>query len=850
MIKGRKNVNFRTFDPVDVLKNKKWVPPKVLDPTEKHNSLCELCNRAIGQRHTENDLLCLYCNVSVHRSCLFNDSNQLLLSLPLNLTKDIQESAIVACKQPENVDFGSWTCFYCIDSIKESRRVFELHINTAKNIKTLIAAQSTIAKYWRRWRDRRTYLRIYRVALTIQIWYRLKRNKVLFLKRKMEKLRPVVITIDCCENLTICQDKTTSTGPAKSSKQAVANYYIVATAIEMVDGVEEQRWSESSPIHALLVPLAPVSTRASFHQSKELICNFNHDITLAGVSGHQIIALTVLQKGQKRDFVLGQTSLQLSHHHLWKRGGSFKRNLEEAKHLLQDKNGLDLKHDYSTTPQGTISFKLSVFPGMQAECGHVHAPPLDDYIRALHKIPPSMAFFIQHHHGTGTAERRNSMSSMSASFSHASSSQEGEEGEGALGHAVPLTAAAVKEAAEAAAAAIMGNLPSPAAAAEVKMPILPKPADAVDPLQFSKKKLWVSLMKGAVHIYSHFGGPLSLVLNLIHFDYSIQYSSDGSHMAFSLHRLGFPSFHFAPLDKADFVRWKCALICGLRYVIAPVAPFDMDAFVQDVGKVNKVLRQQKLYLQSHPPRTAHSHGHHHHDSHHHHHQHHQNESHHHHHLHHESHHNAHNHHESHHTLAPSHVESAGTTAAATAALEHSNATHPVRRNSFCPSRRVSKVAPLRRSSVSGSLSGTDQLSPSATQPVLHRSRSSSFAMNGGGVGEPQASVEQGTALGSLAPLPPQRHRSRLLNSLLPFHTLNGVGEEEGHTSEEQARSDQLEALLENVGQGKPSEAFALKSALSDMNELDDLIADDHFTSKAQSFAGRLLLSAVEGKLKA
>jgi hypothetical protein len=164
--------------------------------------------------------------------------------------------------------------------------------------------------------------------------------------------------------------------------------------LEYCQGSDIQKWSDFSNTYSInTLPTGNTKTNPINATTISSI-PVNSEHILPGVSGQHFITLSVIQKGIKRDFFLGQVQLNLNEDYLWKRGGSFTANLEDVKFLCKDKNGQEIKFDYSATPQGSITFQLDVFHGMNAECGHVLGVAIEDYIRALNKLPPSIGSFI------------------------------------------------------------------------------------------------------------------------------------------------------------------------------------------------------------------------------------------------------------------------------------------------------------------------------------------------------------------------------------------------------------------------------------------------------------------------
>ena len=517
---------------------KSWIQPKPFDLTMYHNTLCEFCGGMVGTRNSDCTLMCMYCNVSVHKMCLWN----------------IRKSFLMDNSHPMN---GSWICMYCIDSLDDSKRIFEKERENATSMKSMIKSQIVIAKYWRRMRCRRAYLIIYKVILKIQIWFRLKKRKSTFLLKKLEKLRVMKINIESAEEILICTGKSSSNSPM-AIKSVPNSYYAI---VAVVDTLGNQKWLE-------------ISSTVTFPSVSKLTCHssisFHSEHVLAGVSGSQLITVSVIQKGPRRDFFLGQVCLDLHLDHLWKKGGHLKCELAHLEHSIKDKNGQDIKFDYSYPPQGTLKVHLTVFNGMKAECGSVVGVPLEDFIRSINKLPSSSAFLF-HRKSLSSSEKSNhKASSSSSSASTASSSFSG-----------------------------VASADEGPPKQEIKLPVQSSADASSIAMSLSKKKLWIAILEGFLYIYSQYGGPLKLILNIAQFDYSMQPYHNGT--LFSLMKFGYPTFHFQPVEKADFVRWKCALICGFRYALDPQGGFDMDQLIDDIVKViaanDQNQRHQQLLLQ-------------------------------------------------------------------------------------------------------------------------------------------------------------------------------------------------------------------------------------------------------------
>eukprot|EP01036_Dinobryon_divergens_P039374 gene39374-51890_t len=183
-MKRIKPINLRNINPEEILR-RKWTQPKPLNPTIHHNTLCEFCSGLVGGRNSDCTLMCIYCNVVVHKNCLMIKRRSFLSPASIN----------------DHIDKTCWVCFYCIESLHDSEMKFEQEQSAAKNYQIMVKAQTVIAKYWRRRMERKRYLGIYKVVLKLQVWFQLRRKRRFFMQRKLEKLRVIKITIENAENL-------------------------------------------------------------------------------------------------------------------------------------------------------------------------------------------------------------------------------------------------------------------------------------------------------------------------------------------------------------------------------------------------------------------------------------------------------------------------------------------------------------------------------------------------------------------------------------------------------------------------------------------------------------------------
>ena len=268
-----KIVNLKHISPEEVLK-RKWIHPKPLNPTVHHNTLCEFCSGLVGGRNSDCTLMCIYCNVVVHRNCLLSTKKQLFSPNVKTIRK---------------INSKSWVCFYCIESLDNSKMIFDREQNTAKNYQIMVGAQIIIAKYWRRRMERRRYLNICKVVLKLQVWFRLRKKRRIYLQRKLEKLRVIKRTIEHAENVLVCTEKASS---PKAERATAISYYVVIAVVDKTRGLCTQSWHDLSAI---------TSFSANSKLTQYPTVPFHSQHVLPGVSALQTITMSVIQKG-KRDF--------------------------------------------------------------------------------------------------------------------------------------------------------------------------------------------------------------------------------------------------------------------------------------------------------------------------------------------------------------------------------------------------------------------------------------------------------------------------------------------------------------------------------------------------------------------
>ena len=545
----KKSNYFNRIDPKEVLA-RRWTQPKLLKTTFNHSNFCELCSGiVICTGNSDQSLMCMYCQVSIHKSCLLNGGRSFSLDL-------------------EGRNDEQWICFHCIDSLENSRKSFRVQMQSAKNFQCMVASQIIIAKYWRRMRGLRKYRSVYKILLRLQGWYRLRKIRNTFLQQRLEKRRVIKVSIASAENMIICCD--TYNKCASKDKILLSSYYIIVAAVDQSGCTFQQTWQNTSPVVTI-----SANSKLLQHPSIE----FNSEHWLPGVSGLDLITVSVIQKGSVKDFFLGQVCVDLSVNELWLNGGSFKEALVEKLFVIK-KVGMDAQYGYPPQPQGQLNFHVHVFNGLATECGYVLGSPSEDYVRVLQKLPPASAFlFSTSAMAMASATSRRGadiVKAVSASSSKANT-DESTENKQAL--------------------AVVCNRD------QIKLPV-GKPFDEmITVISSLKKKLWMAMVDGYILIYHHCGGPLRLILSISQFEYSIQSNPKGK--VFSFHKFSYPSFHFQMLDKRDFLCWNIGLVSNLRLHMNPLIGVDVRVLIVDILDVKaayqKNAKSQLLNSQSDSP---------------------------------------------------------------------------------------------------------------------------------------------------------------------------------------------------------------------------------------------------------
>ena len=255
---------------------------------------------------------------------------------------------------------------------------------------------------------------------------------------------------------------------------------------------------------------------------------FDCSLLLGGVSGYQIVVLSVYQRGScSRDLLLGQTYVDLSQGMLWKRGGSFSRKLEAQDFAVKDQMGMDMKTECRAAPQGSIDFELSPVQGLCTACGTVLAPVAEDLIRIVSLQQRFPGFVLPKLAGGGLERRKYAV---------------GMQGSG-YGSTVSL----------------------------------------------HRRKSWVALADGRIYMYSHFGDSLKLRINVEFFSFYATIRDRA--VVYILRSPDFPDLEFSTYNKEEELRWKCAFLSSFRSKIpislsahlAPDSPREGDAGTTNTG---------------------------------------------------------------------------------------------------------------------------------------------------------------------------------------------------------------------------------------------------------------------------
>jgi hypothetical protein len=554
-----------------------WKEPKKNDVTTIHNKTCEVCSRLVPI--ASNVLKCMYCNVVSHFSCYRSNYPSQARSL---------------------VNKGKWSCFACQDSIQYDLDLFG-KLQTAEKYQKLYDDSATLVlKNWRRFHERKRYLRVYSAIVRIQMNFQMRKKKREFQFSIQNKLRAVKIKINSINNLLLQEreGKLLSSGTYKDHNNTNSNttnklkkreyniYYLITvfdqnnnkthhSSYEHHQLIAEQTWKLESSL--LTVECFP-QTLVDVLVEEKLI--------LGGVSGFQTIVISLFQKANSlhgRDIFLGQIPIELRQNNLWKTGGKFKDlELQDYQYELKDSIGRDqLKIDFSFFDQQqqqdnakipTLSVEVITTNTMSAECCHCFGSSLEDVLRELGKCPDTAAYTVPH---LKTTERKNNItqnkmrplppvhsSSYSSSLSSSSrrSSRSG-------GDSTSLVRATTTSSALKSLTAAGSSTTSEDNNHQHNNTIM--------------KKMWIAVFDGKLYLYARFGDPLKCIIDLHYFNVSFDFSSatnntqrglnsnfssftKNGNIIYKLSRMGFPDFHFYPMNENDIFAMKCAFLTSLR----------------------------------------------------------------------------------------------------------------------------------------------------------------------------------------------------------------------------------------------------------------------------------------------
>jgi hypothetical protein len=172
----------KNLDPLRLQKSAKmsienvWLKPKEISKTDLlRNSKCEICLRSITFCPSI-DACCQYCNVVCHITCI-----------PRSHRKYANK--------------GSWVCFLCIDDLESSKRAYHKRELKIRRFKLEKDSQIILSKNFRRYIESKKYKILYNSCVKIQILIKVMFRKKVLLKRRQEKLRPIIISVIKAENL-------------------------------------------------------------------------------------------------------------------------------------------------------------------------------------------------------------------------------------------------------------------------------------------------------------------------------------------------------------------------------------------------------------------------------------------------------------------------------------------------------------------------------------------------------------------------------------------------------------------------------------------------------------------------
>lgn len=217
-------------------------------------------------------------------------------------------------------------CFYCIDYLDDSQQQHSYDVQRIKNKGKQVKAQLLIARTWRRHRDRRRYLRVYALIVHIQIAFRVHRQQTAFVAHVRNRLRPLRLRftqlVDCAaEHVNEKHDKS-------KSRFIMENfvYLLVSIFAGGKNGIV-QSWRTTTDLVPIekpsIVQLQVMHERQRAQQAgawsgavnesamrgKRRRCVLldvaddtpriiiNSSLMIGGVSGNQIIAISLFQKG-------------------------------------------------------------------------------------------------------------------------------------------------------------------------------------------------------------------------------------------------------------------------------------------------------------------------------------------------------------------------------------------------------------------------------------------------------------------------------------------------------------------------------------------------------------------------
>lgn len=516
---------------------KMWIQPQVQashNSSGSRNLNCEICFRLAS--YSSDVLHCVYCNVVCHVTCLQQFYSKVRPS-------------------------KRWVCFLCVDELDHSRQYYENDKLAVWEHELRIQAQITISKYWRRYKCRKFYLRIYTIIVQLQVMYNIRRRKRAFLFNTQAKLRPMKLHINHCHNLTILDREATKANQQHIHALQVGHHGSTATPSE--DSSVVSKTSKNSPTKPkkreyevyILVTVIDQSRGETAQTWRLIICqrkmmlkpnstfdvHFDEYIMLGGISGFNVIVLTVFQKGFGRDIILGQVGIDLSDNYIWRKGGKFDMKLSKQDFEIKDNIGMDMKVDHRAEITGDISFELTSYRGMSSECGYCQASNAEDIIRSLARLPDVPGYdhglhgqssLMKPHANAGRVKAHGMAMASNNLLSTFNSSQNGS--------------------------------------------------------GLNLKKTWIAIAEGFIFVYSHFGDQMKIAVDLTYFYYSFEFK--GKNVIYHLIKPGFPPFSFHPIELSENLRWKCAFLSSSHFVKAQLQyQSNLHAHKKEQHVANQVL---------------------------------------------------------------------------------------------------------------------------------------------------------------------------------------------------------------------------------------------------------------------